>query len=197
MKGWPVAAKRLPERVEGPRLLLRRWTPADEDLLASAVARNIDHLRPWMPWATEDTPVEGPRQLLESWEREWKKGGDVVMAIFLGGRVAGGTGLHRRRGPGVLEIGYWVDKDLLGQGIATEASAMLTSAALLIPGISSVEIHHDKANVRSGQVPRRLGYELVCERAEALKAPAESGVELTWRMTAEHWAARQADSTRR
>ena len=181
----------LPERVEGPRLVLRRWTVDDLDLLADAVTRNLDHLRPWMPWiASEPLAVHERRGLLESWEREWLGGGEVVMGIFEGGEVVGGSGLHRRRGPDGLEIGYWVDCAHLGKGIATETAAMLTTAALALEEISFVEIHHDKANVRSRRVPERLGFVFLGESAAEPTAPSEIGIGCRWQMTEEHWLER-------
>lgn len=178
----------LPDRVEGPRLVIRRWTTEDIGTLAALVAGNVDHLRPWMPWVTDEPLSRRARQeLVERWEREWRGGGDVVMAIELEGVAVGGTGLHRRRGPHGLEIGYWVDKEHLRQGIATDAAAMLTTAALAVPGISFVEIHHDKANSFSAGVPRRLGYRYLGESHDAVTAPGEIGIDCAWKMEAADW----------
>ena len=181
----------LPERYESPRLLIRRWTVEDLDPLAAAVDRNVDHLRPWMPWiADEPLPRAGRAALLGRWQREWEAGGDVVLGILLDGVVVGGTGFHRRRGPHGLEIGYWLDKDHLGRGIATEATSVLTTAALSLDGITFVQIHHDKANRRSAAVPRRLGYRYLGESPEPPKAPAEVGIDCTWQVTRENWPGR-------
>jgi len=47
---------------------------------------------------------------------------------------------------------------------------LLTDAAFQIPGIERVEIHHDKANVASSGVPRKLGFELVEEVPDESRA---------------------------
>ena len=185
-----MAAERLPDLIEGARLTLRRWVTADAPILAASVERNLEHLRPWMPWvADEPLPMDDRLVLLDTWEREWLDGGDAVMAIFLGGDVVGGTGLHRRRGPHGIEIGYWVDKDHLGQRIAQEAVSMLTTAALAQPGISFVEIHHDKANIRSARIPEGLGYAFVGESADSVDASGEIGIDCAWRVTTDTWHA--------
>ena len=49
--------RRLPRRIESPRLIIRCWEPDDVDALITAVAESIDHLRPWMPWIA-DEPME-------------------------------------------------------------------------------------------------------------------------------------------
>lgn len=180
--------ERLPELLEGPRLTLRRWVEGDLAMLADAVGRNVDHLRPWMGWISAEPLSEAERrELVGRWEHEWSIGGDVVLAILLDGEAAGGTGLHRRHGPHGLEIGYWVDKDHLGRGIATEAASMLTTAALALEGVTFVEIHHDKANVSSARVPRRLGYRFLGESADSPAAPGEIGIDCAWQISAEAW----------
>jgi RimJ/RimL family protein N-acetyltransferase len=143
-----------------------------------------------MPWVEgEPLPRSERLALLERWERDWSEGSDVVMAVLLDGEVVGGTGLHRRRGPHGLEIGYWVDRTHLGQGIARETASMLTTVALALEEISFVEIHHDRANIRSARIPERLGYAFVGESPDTQDAPGEIGVDCAWRMTREAWGA--------
>lgn len=181
--------ERPPEHLQTPRLTLRRWVAADAAACNAAVLASIEHLRPWMPWiAAEPLSVQDRIGLFERWDREWNDGGDLVVGIFQDGVVVGGSGLHTRRGPGVLEIGYWVHVDHGGQGIATEASAALTTAAFAVDGIERVEIHHDKANVASSGVPRRLGYTLVDETANAITSPGEVGVDCRWVMSRDDWS---------
>lgn len=181
---------RLPDHLVTPRLVLRRWVAADAPFLNAAILANMDHLRPWMPWVVaEPVSVADRVQLFERWEQDWQQGGDLVVGIFKDGAVVGGSGLHTRRGPGVLEIGYWVHVHHARQGIATEASATLTTAAFAVEGIERVEIHHDKANVASAGIPRRLGYTSVDESATAITAPGEVGIDCRWVMRREDWAA--------
>ncbi len=98
-----------------------------------------------------------------------------------------------RRGPGGLEIGYWVARDRTGRGMATAAAAALTEAAFGLPGIERVEIVHDLNNAASGQVPRKLGYARAgtgpgrFQRAPGECGTARSGV----------WRARAAGSRQR
>ncbi len=73
-------------------------------------------------------------------------------------------------------------------GIATTAVAMLTDAAFALPGITRVEIHHDRANEASAGIPRTLGYHLIAQVADEPQAPNEIGVECRWRITLEQWA---------
>ncbi|MEY2434246.1 MAG: ribosomal-protein-serine acetyltransferase [Acidimicrobiaceae bacterium] len=178
---------RLPGEVVGARVVLRRWEVADVPEMAAVIERNTAHLQPWMPWASETLDEEHRAALIETWERSWLDGGEVVFGVFLDGRAIGGCGLHRRRGPHGLEIGYWIDKDHTNQGIATEVARVLTTAALSVPGIAFVEIHHDKANVASGRVPAHLGYTFVGETPDEVTSPGEVGIDCGWRMEAANW----------
>lgn len=148
----------------------------------------MEHLRPWMSWIAHE-PLDATKrlQLIETWERDWTEGGDVVLGVRAGDRILGGCGLHRRCGPNGLEIGYWVDKDHLHQGIGTEIARLLTAAALGVVGVTFAEIHHDKANVVSGRIPQRLGYVLMEEVPDEVEAPAETGIDCIWRMSAADW----------
>jgi RimJ/RimL family protein N-acetyltransferase len=175
--------ERLPQRVEGRGLLLRRWDVDDAEALGAAVAASAEHLRRWMPWmAAEPLPLRARRGLLSRWQREWEAGGDSVLGLFVGGEVAGSFGLHRRRGPETVELGYWVHVDHLRRGLATRAAGLLSEAALAVAGISRVEIHHDKANTASAGVPRALGYEFLGEQPDRPEAPGEVGIDCGWRL---------------
>ena len=116
-----------------------------------------------------------------------------MMGVFVDGVVAGGCGLHRRIGPGGLEIGYWTARRFLRQGIATTAAGLLADAAFADPAIMRVEIHHDQANQASAGVPRKLGWRLARERADEILAPGESGISCEWQITNDQWRALRAD----
>ena len=171
-----------------PRLTLRRWISSDALQLSAAVEANLEHLRPWMPWISGEPLSPGDRvALIDQWQVEWERGGDVVIGVFLDGEVVGSSGLHRRRGPSTLEVGYWVHQDHTRKGIATELSAALTSVAFTVAGIDHVEIHHDKANIASAGVPRRLGFTFVEETQNSVTSPGEVGIDCRWMMDREAW----------
>jgi ribosomal-protein-serine acetyltransferase len=182
----------LPERVTGPEgLVLRRWLASDAEELATAILESAEHLRPWMGWiAEEPMQLDRRRKMIEQWERDWAHGGDVILGVFLEGRIAGGCGLHRRIGPDGLEIGYWIHVGFLRRGLATRAARALTGAALAVPGITRVEIHHDKANRASAGIPRKLGFDWLGEAPDEPEAPGEAGIEWRWAMENHTWDAR-------
>jgi ribosomal-protein-serine acetyltransferase len=192
-KSKNAAVERLPETMTAPRLTLRQWVAADAPSLSAAVAENLDHLRPWMPWISSE-PLSALNRvgLITQWRSEWERGGDVVIGALLGGAVVGSAGLHRRRGPGIFEIGYWVHRAHTRKGYASEIARALTTVAFTVPGIDRVEIHHDKANVASAGVPRSLGFTFAGETADSVTSPGEVGIDCRWTIDRQRWTAKVA-----
>lgn len=192
MPGVSAEVSLLPDRIADPDgLLLRRWKSADAGALEQAITDSLERLRPWMAWAADEpVPLARRQAMFEDWERAWSQGGDVVLGVFLDGHVAGGCGLHRRIAADGLEIGYWIHSAHLRRGLATRAAGLLTEAAFRVPGITHVEIHHDKANGASAGVPRKLGYLWLGEVPDEPEAPGELGIEWQWRMDRARWQAR-------
>jgi len=138
-----------------------------------------------MPWADRYDEDRATGYLREC-EVQWASGDAFAYAIIVGDHIVGSAGLHNRAGEGGLEIGYWVHSDWTGRGIAADATAALTDAALALPDVEWVEIYHDAANAASGRIPAKLGYARLGEQpARDLwpPAPGETGTEVVWRFT--------------
>jgi RimJ/RimL family protein N-acetyltransferase len=181
-----------PERIEAGAWIVRRLTPDDAPAIARAANESLGHLRPFLPWATpEKITVEAQRQRLEAPEMAWRADGEnYTYGVFTaddGDALLGCCGLHRRRGPGALEIGYWVHVAHVRRGIATAAARAMTDAGFAMLGIDTMEILCDVANHASAGVPRRLGYRLTGTIEHAPEAPAETGKRFVWIVTREEW----------
>ena len=150
-------------RIVTPQLVIRCYNPQDAPLLAKSVTESLEHLLPWMPWAAaEPEPLDAKVERLRRMRSNFDLGLDYVYGIFnqQENRLLGGTGLHTRIGSDALEIGYWIHKDHINHGYATETSAALTKVAFEIHKVERVEIHCSVENSRSAAVPRKLGFNL-------------------------------------
>ena len=148
-------------RIVTPRLVVRCWEPVDAPLMKEAIESSIEHLLPWMPWASaEPEELQKKIDLLRHFRGQFDLGVDFVYGIFDRDETAviGGTGLHTRVGEGAREIGYWIRVAEIGKGYATEAASALTRVGFELEKLRRIEIHCDAANVRSASVPRKLGY---------------------------------------
>lgn len=188
------AVARPPGEVVLEEFTLRRYKRDDAPALALAVGESLEHLRPWMPWiALEPTTLTDRERLLAQWDLDWAKGVQYSFGMFRTGRVVGGAGLMRRIAKDGLEIGYWVHPEFTGRGFATSAAATLTSLGMALPGVTHIEIHHDRANLISGRIPARLGFDLVGEQPVKIEAPGHTGVNCIWRVERAKWAARELE----
>jgi ribosomal-protein-serine acetyltransferase len=172
-----------PPAVEAGWLVCRRVQRDDVTDLYDAVSASLEHLKPWMPWVTGSYS----RQEAEDFTIRNSLAADgepVTEAPYVvrdtDGQFLGMCGLHARLGPGTLEIGYWVDVRHTRRGVTTLAAAMLTEVGLAQPGVGSVEIHHDQANVASGAIPAKLGYTHVETKQDEIEAPSEIGIGWRW-----------------
>jgi len=131
----------LPEEIAvGVGMTLRRWRMVDAPPLLAAVEASLPELRLFMPWAIE-TPSNAS---VEAFLRTVVPGPSIGFGLFEDdgeGELVGAFGVHDRRGPGILEIGYWIRTDRTGRGYATAAARTLTTAALdAFPKVDRIEI---------------------------------------------------------
>jgi RimJ/RimL family protein N-acetyltransferase len=141
--------------------VIRCYEPEDAPLLKAAVDSSIDHLLPWMPWARfEPQSVEDKVELLRRFRGQFDLDQQHIYGIFSADETAqlGGSGFHKRANEGSLEIGYWVAASAIGQGIATEVTAVQTRAGFELAGVDRIDIQVEPTNDRSLAIPRKLGF---------------------------------------
>lgn len=177
-------------RILTPRLTIRCWEPADAPGLKEAVDSSLEHLRPWMPWASHHpAPLKTSIDLLRRFRGDFDLGKDLVYGILSRDEtlVIGGSGLHPRGGEGSREIGYWIRADQVNQGFATEVAAALTRVGFEIEGLRRIGIHCVVENARSAAVPAKLGY--VHEATLRRRIRHDDGFhdEMVWTMLAEDY----------
>ena len=165
----------------GNGLVLRAPDPIDAEAVTDAINSSLDHLRPFMAWATGAMAVDQQAVRLAISREAFDVGGDAAYTIFDGTEVVGGMGLHRRGGPSDLEIGYWVRSGCEGRGIITQCARTLTALAFDGP-IDRVVIRCDAANVRSAAVAERIGFTLSHVEEAEPAAPANTGRMMVWEL---------------
>lgn len=168
----------IPSSLRTARLLLRPWQPADAVALAPILQSNVAHLGPWIP-AHVAEPLAGAAlaerlagfaaafaadqayryAVLASDSARVLGEVDMFPRAAMRGRVPLAEGDH-------VELGYWLDASVTGQGFATEATRALLDVASTLPEMTHVEIRCDQANARSAAVPQRLGFHLAAVEEE-------------------------------
>ncbi len=178
-----TTATRAPDQIDLGDLVLRRPRRADAEALLAATTADLDHLGPWMPWATPERNTLEQRQtfIQEDLDRpDGDRGATYLLVDAAAGTVLGSTGIHDRIGTDGLEIGYWLASAVTGRGIMTRAVAALVEVARGRDGVTRVEVRCDEANVRSAAIPRRLGFTLARTMDSEVTAPSETGRHQVW-----------------
>jgi len=144
-------------------LLLRPWKEADASGLRQAIDEDIDHLRPWMGWMRgEPATLSSTVDRLADWVEQFRSGRGFRYAIVRAEQPAvilGGANLNCRFGPTAHDVGYWVRRSAIGQGIAGSAAARLIVYAFSKPHIERLVIQSDVGNDPSAGMAWALGFE--------------------------------------
>jgi RimJ/RimL family protein N-acetyltransferase len=94
---------------------------------------------------------------------EWRAGTAYRFAVVADGRVIGCADVDGIR-DGSGELGYWLDRDYWGQGLASEAAAAVHGFAIRNLGLRRLSAGHAADNPASGRILARLGFRLVADR---------------------------------
>jgi ribosomal-protein-serine acetyltransferase len=150
--------------------VLRAPDPVDAEAVADAVNTNRDHLRRFLPWAEERATVDAQAVRLAIAREAFDLGADATYLLFDArtDELVGTIGLHRRRGPRRIELGYWLVASAEGRGLITACVRRLLPLCFADDTIDIAQIRCHRDNVRSAAVPRRLGFEFVGQEEDTL-----------------------------
>lgn len=165
------APRPLPGRVDTERTTVRLYERGDGPALFETIQAEREGMLPWMVWAiTDHRHLEDSVHYVELHRRAARSEdcNNFPMGIFerSTGRMLGATGLH-----GIdpqlrqAEVGYWVRRSAMGQGLCTEAVAALIGAALGPTtqggwGLRRIYLHVATTNRGSQRVCEKLGLRL-------------------------------------
>ena len=116
----------------------------------ACVRENLDHLGPWMPWATPELTEEGCRANRRAVLERFARNDGFDAGIFDHGRFIGTVGFHGFDWDSrSTTIGYWLSASHCGRGIMTAAVRKLVDHALITLGLNRVAIRCAVGNVPS------------------------------------------------
>jgi ribosomal-protein-alanine N-acetyltransferase len=188
-----------PLELTGRRLVLRTLTESDYDEWFAVRSSSRDWLLPWEPRPTgapapaEDRGSFGARCAIR--ERERQLGTGYGFGIFVDGRFAGEVTLSSiQRGPFQSAfIGYWIDRELAGQGLVPEAVVIALHFAFEAINLHRVEISIIPRNHASCRVVEKLGLRLegIAERFLEIDGTWEDHAR--YAITVEEWTDRRRE----
>ncbi|MEQ1605841.1 MAG: GNAT family protein [Pyrinomonadaceae bacterium] len=140
---------------------LRLPQTRDVEEITAVVRDNLDRLKPWMPWATDDYSAESARGYIQRTLDEFASDGRFSASIVQNGKIVGSIGFHNFDNANrSAHIGYWIARDEEGKGIVTRCCKALIDHLFDEVGLNRVQINCITENTRSRAIPERLGFKL-------------------------------------
>ncbi len=137
-------------------LVLAEERHAEE--VSALITRNQARLARWEPWAQYPATPEAVRRFIRACLDGFASGSQAQTYMRVGGRLVGACGLRFHGFPGVGEVGYWLDGEHEGRGIASRAVAALVRAGFRERRLARVELRTAMDNARSRALAERLGF---------------------------------------
>jgi RimJ/RimL family protein N-acetyltransferase len=141
-------------------IAVRQYRESDAKEFQAAVLESVERLAEWLPWCTSDYSIQDATDWVNSASHTWKDGTDYRFLIedAKTGRILGSVGINQvvpqhKRG----NLGYWVRKSAINQGICTRAARQVVSFAFQELGFQRLEIHVQTNNNASNAVAAKIG----------------------------------------
>lgn len=155
---------------------MRPLEEEDSASLCRAIVRNRDHLRPWEPRRGEEFFTErGQAERVAGQLKEQAAGRLVPWVLAVGYEVVGAVTLPNvALGPfRIANLGYWVDAQRVGRGLATAAVRAACRAADEQLGLHRVEAGTVVANLASQRVLAKCDFAVIGTAPEYLHIDGE------------------------
>lgn len=160
----PAIARRFPEPLHTPRLVIRRYVLSDAPALFAAVNRSRASLAEFLPWArSTHLAISDTEEWIARERARWLiQDTDLGFGMFRqDSGYVGGIGVHAIDWEVPrFELGYWLDDPAVGCGYMQEAVRATARACFDSCHAARVEIRCDVRNWRSARVARACGFTL-------------------------------------
>ncbi|HEX8370647.1 MAG TPA: GNAT family protein [Pyrinomonadaceae bacterium] len=144
---------------ENLKLVLPQRQHAEE--MAAAVRENFDHLKSWMPWATDDYSAAAAREFIVKNLKRLAESGCFALNLVWQGKIVGSVGFHNLDSNNKsAHIGYWLTKEAQGKGLVTRCCRVLIDYLFDELKLNRIQINCNVKNVKSRAIPERLGFQL-------------------------------------
>lgn len=159
----PATRRKPPFRMETSRLLVRLVEPDDVDEVIAYDRRNRQHLRAWGPPHPADAfDAEKRRERIarRRAEADADTGYGFIAMLHGDARIVADINLSNvvRGVFQACHLGYSVDEEHEGKGVASEAVRAVVEFAFDSLALHRVMANYQPINERSGRLLRRLGF---------------------------------------
>ncbi|MGJ1263724.1 GNAT family N-acetyltransferase [Sphingobacterium spiritivorum] len=139
---------------------LQQTSPEHAEGLLEAVDRNRDHLSRFLPWVGNMQEVADFDQYIQYCMDLYDQRQEISFVILYGQTIVGRIGLHHiNQQNKSAAIGYWLNRDMEGEGIISRSCRQIIDLAFNELGLNRIEIKAAVENTKSQAIPQRLGFQ--------------------------------------
>lgn len=142
-------------------ILLKPIEMEDESIIYHTINCQRGYLGKWLPFIEYTQKIEDTESYIIS---KISKGDSNLESVFTINYRQEFAGLIRLRiidtQKRKTEIGYWLSEGFQKKGVMTRSVARLCEYSFKVLGIAEVEIKCAVGNIRSKEIPKRLGFTL-------------------------------------
>ena len=152
-----------PMRFETDEYVIRAYQLGDGVAMGESVRSSYEHLRPWMPWASQTQSAEESEALCRSMLAKYLQNEDYTLGIWKGDKLLGGTGFHLRQGPREsrnAEIGMWIHQEAAGTGMGAAVLRAMLEWGFTEWSWERLVWRCDTKNIASSRVAEKCGLTL-------------------------------------
>lgn len=153
--------------IRTPRLLLRAFTPQDAQRVFEI--RSDFEVTRMLVFPAYPPVLEHVAAWLREHAVEWRAGTAYRFAVVADGRVIGCADVDEIQ-DGCGELGYWLERDYWGRGLASEAAGAVHDFATRTLGLRRLVAGHAADNPASGRILLRLGFRHVADRSRLYRS---------------------------
>lgn len=150
------------DEIIGDRIILKRHQVTIEEAqqLFSLADESRSCVRIFLPWVDFTHKVEDSFAFIYECNKAWNEKEKAEYGIWhkKNNTLIGGIGVMHFEKNDSAEIGYWLGTPFQGKGYMQEAVRLVENA--FFPTLIRLIIRNDVKNIRSANVPAKLGYRL-------------------------------------
>ncbi len=117
-------------RINGLKIGIRKFRNDDISPFCEAVKESFEHMKDFMPWCHSEYSIEESESWVSSRDASWANEDEFSFVIYSlkNNEILGGVGINEISSAHKIgNIGYWVRKKALNQGVATEAVSLIAN----------------------------------------------------------------------
>ncbi len=147
-------------QLEGRKIGIRTFNNNDAVPFYEAASESIVHMKEFMPWCHPEYSMQESEELVTSRSQSWANAEEYSFICYSleTNKLLGGVAINQiNQCHKIGNIGYWVRKSALNQGVATEAVSLVSSFGFNTLELNRLEIVTLPNNIASRKVAEKSG----------------------------------------